>query len=89
MTAKSLRRRLSHLFKHAPATSAISPTSGVSLLYRTEAIGRQQTHTPQKIRGDESVLSAPHINSHVGGGAVHNINNGHTPLRKGVRAMAS
>ena len=43
MTAKSLRRRLSHLFKHAPATSAISPTSGVSLLYRTEAIGRQQT----------------------------------------------
>ena len=65
MTAKSLRRRLSHLFKHAPATSAISPTSGVSLLYRTEAIGRQQTHTPQKVRGEESVLSAPHIHSRV------------------------
>jgi hypothetical protein len=43
----------------------MSSYGGVSLLYRTEAIGRQQTHTPQKVRGEESVLSAPHIHSRV------------------------
>jgi hypothetical protein len=49
----------------AVGISLMSSYGSVSLLYRTEAIGRQQTHTPQKVRGEESVLSAPHIHSRV------------------------
>ena len=56
MTAKSLRRRLSHLFKHAPATSAISPIH-VPRKIRGEKPYYQHPH-PFTCRSSQSAISA-------------------------------
>ena len=62
MTAKSLRRRLWHLFKHAPATSAISPAPRKILKWREEKPYYQHLHNPNSRAGGGSRQST-HIHT--------------------------